>query len=477
MQKQKIFKKILAVTLIVTILFGYGCRKKESNKDKRETQKITLQVWNVFDDAEVYEPLFAEFKSRYIGLQIEYRKFNDPIEYLDLLLNEMAEGEGPDVFFIHNSWIPKHYKKIIPADISFLPAAGFKETFVSVAADDCVLREIQGDGEQAQVIERVYCMPIYIDNLALYYNKEHFEEALPETGKPAETWEQIKDQVFKLTKQDNSFEKFARCGIALGRSDNIARAYDILQLLILQSKANIYTEDGSKAIFASQQGVSPTGQAYFPGREILELYTGFSNPNNKEYNWNKFISNPKSLEKEITPFVKGKVSMVLGYSYLYDTIADQIELESKKGAKVISTKDIAVAQIPQIFDPQAGESKITLASYFAPTVARTSQNAKIAWELISFMNTKENQKYYNETTKRPTSRRDLLDEQTGDPIYGTFVKQIGFSKSFKVADNQKYEEIFLDAIDSVVENRKRSIDAIKDAEDAINQILETRRVF
>ena len=33
-----------------------------------------------------------------------------------------------------------------------------------------------------------------------------------------------------------------------------------------------------------------------------------------------------------------------------------------------------------------------------------------------------------------------------DPIYGIFAAQIGYAKSFKVADSMKYEKIFLDAI-------------------------------
>jgi len=464
---RKINIKSFLLILIVFILIVSGCRNKDEDRAQNQQSQITttLQVWNVFDESSIFDPLFAEFKSKHVGLQIEYRKFENPAEYLDLIINEMAEGEGPDIFFIHNSWVQEHFKKILSADVAYIPADAFRETFVASANDDCILKGADG-------IDRVYCMPMYVDDLAMYYNKEHFEEVLPEEGKPARTWAEVENQVYKLTKEDNSFERFARSGIAMGRADNISRAYDILQMLMLQADTKFYNETDTSAVFASQQGVSSSGQAYYPARTAFEIYTNFAIPNNKQYSWNRYIANPVSEEKEIIPFVTGKVSMIAGYSYLYNELLNQIDMQGKKGLKTINANDIEVALMPQVFDPLKGETQVTLASFFAPTVSRTSKNAELAWQLISFLTTKENQQYYNEKTHRPSSRRDLVETQSAYPVYGIFSKQLGFAKSLKIFDSEGYEEIFLKAVTAITENGVKVAEALKEAEASINEVLK-----
>ncbi|KKP38550.1 MAG: ABC-type sugar transport system, periplasmic component [Candidatus Peregrinibacteria bacterium GW2011_GWF2_33_10] len=457
------FILILALVILLAIV-SVSCKKTATTQTQ---PNITLQVWNVFDDSKVFDPIFAEFKAKYKGLKIEYRKFEDPQKYMDLIVNEMAEGEGPDIFFLQNSSLKNNYKKLTPADSNAVSLDAFKQTFVGVAANDCLLSGDDG-------VTRLYCMPLYIDNLALYYNKAHFEEILPSDNGPAQTWSQIEDQVYKLTKEDNSFERFARTGLAFGRADNIARAYDILEMLLLQGATKFYAEGGAQAVFATQQGVTSMGQAYFPGRDALDLYTSFGIQSNKQYSWNKYMANPNSAEKEMIPFVNGKVSMIVGYSYLYNDLLDQIELQSKKGLKTINKKDIVVTAIPQVFDPSKGEGQVTLANYFAPVVSRTTQYPQLAWDLIGFLSTKDSQTQYNKETRKPSARRDLIDSQSTDPIYGVFSKQIGYSKTFDVTDEARYQEIFLKAISSVVDNSLKPLDAMLEAQNQINDILKNK---
>src|SRR3989339_1384160 len=93
------FILILALVILLAIV-SVSCKKTATTQTQ---PNITLQVWNVFDDSKVFDPIFAEFKAKYKGLKIEYRKFEDPQKYMDLIVNEMAEGEGPDIFFLQNS--------------------------------------------------------------------------------------------------------------------------------------------------------------------------------------------------------------------------------------------------------------------------------------------------------------------------------------------------------------------------------------
>jgi ABC-type glycerol-3-phosphate transport system substrate-binding protein len=449
-------KKSLSLLLLFILISSlFGCRLKGTTEETPEN--IELVFYGLYDDSEIYDPIIKEFENKNTNVTITYKQFTDVNEYEQLIVNELAEGKGPDIFSIHNTWLAKHQNKIIPAPDT-ISAADFRDVFVSVCADD-LIRVDSTDNT-----EKVYALPLFVDSLALYYNKKMYEDVIPERGKPPTTWEELKDDVYKLTKADDSFEKFQTAGIAMGRSDNILRANDIFYMLMLQNGVQFYNDDYSSAIFANSQDKK------YLASEALDLYTSFGIENNKNYSWNDTISDPSSSEKEIIPFVKGKVAMIIGYSYLYNEIKNQIDVIGKK-ENAISSSDVKIASIPQIFDPKKdSSSKAAYADYFAETVSRNSKNPDIAWEFLDFLVSKENAKYYHEKTNRPTARRDLIDEQKQEPNYGIFASQSGFAKSYLIYDDQKYSSIFSDAISSVITGSK-SDDSLKKAQTKVNDIL------
>jgi ABC-type glycerol-3-phosphate transport system substrate-binding protein len=314
-------------------------------------------------------------------------------------------------------------------------------------------------------------VPLTVDTLALYYNKASYDDSVPARGKPAATWEELKDDVFKLTKKDNSFERFEVAGMAMGRSDNIARAVDILYLLMLQYGTKFYNDNISSASFAAQTSSTATGVSLNPATEALTLYTGFSLPANKNYSWNSYLADSNSAVKEMETFSKGKVAMIFGYSYLYDQILSDIKELQLKGINTIDIKNIRIAEVPQVIDSKTStEKRVAYANYYAETVSRTSQNPQEAWDFINYISSKQNLAFYNEKTHRPTSRRDMIDDQVKDPIYGVFAQQIGYAESLPIYDDGRYFEIFSKAIDSVLKTVSAT-DAIRTAESEINIML------
>ncbi|MEK7126633.1 MAG: extracellular solute-binding protein, partial [Patescibacteria group bacterium] len=292
-------------------------------------------------------------------------------------------------------------------------------------------------------LEQVYALPMTVDTLALYYNKAHYEDRIPTRGKPAKTWEGIKEDVALLTKTDNSFERFEVAGIAMGRGDNISRAVDTLYLLFLQFGAQFYNDNFSEASFAAQQG----GIAEYPGMEALKLYSSFADLNEKHYSWNEFIVDDDSSEKELDAFAKGKVSMIVGFSYTYDEILKQINALKEKGIDTIDENDIKIAYMPQLYDPDVStEKRVTYASYFAETVSRNSQHPEVAWDFLIELTKKENLEYYFDKLHKPTSRRDMIETQKQHPIYGVFASQIGFAESFPILDYYLYKDLFITVI-------------------------------
>lgn len=466
--KRKTLAACLLGTLALTLLSG--CLKKPTAPSNEETtERIELIYYRLFDDADIFEPLIREYESTHPHVTISYRKFTDPEEYIDLIINELAEGEGPDLFSMNNTWFTQHRKKLNPAPTDVVSKEDFESTFVEVASQDLILQDDDGT-------PRIYGIPLYVDTLALYYNEDHFEDAVPSRGKPASTWAELQEDVFKLTKADNSFERFEVSGIAMGRADNILRAVDILYLLMIQFGSIFYDTTYSEATFADAQGASANG-LYFPAAKALELFTSFSLPSSKYYSWNAYLADGKSQEKEIETFAKGKVSMIIGYSYAYQQILDEIEELKNSGERTIAPATIKVAQIPQVENPDTStEKRNTYANYFAETVSRNSKHSREAWEFLTYLANRENLQHYHEETHRPTSRRDLIEEQSDEAIYGTFVSQIGFAESFPMANAEAYAAIFEGVIEAVLSTEDPQ-KAMKAAQDAVNAILPEEGLF
>ncbi len=430
---------VLTALLLFSTILSSGClRRKDTERVSTQAEAVTLTFYGLFDNEELYAPFIQSYESEHRNVNIVYKKFTDPQEYLDLIVNELAEGEGPDIFMMHNTWFSGHYKKLTAAPATIVTPDVFRSLFVDASADDLIIPDENG-------VEKIYGLPLYIDTLALYYNDDHLEEAIPSRGNPASTWDGIKEDVVLLNREDQSFERFERTGIALGRSDNILRAFDILLMMMLQYKVDFYNEDLTEVTFASDSGALGA----------LELFTSFGLPSQKNYCWNKFLADPESSEKELTTFATGKVSMIMGYSYTYEDIVNEINALKVQQVDTIDLNSIKIQETPQVFDPETTtETREAYASYFVPVVSRTSEHSEEAWEFLSGLVSEENLTYYNEKTHRPSALRSLIQEQEADPIYGVFATQVGYAEGIPMPDPEGYEELFIGAIDQILETAR-----------------------
>ncbi|MBN2306784.1 extracellular solute-binding protein [Candidatus Peregrinibacteria bacterium] len=474
--------RILAVLLVLmTPLFLSACKKKcpkpsenipgtsEYREDCPYEEATTstsglkeLDLWVVYDNTDAFREQVQAFQSNFSGLVVRTKKFTNLEEYEDLVINEIAEGEGPDVFMVHNSWMPKHYKKLYPLPLDqpiVMNAELFRQTFFQAAADDLIIDE------------QVYGMPLAIDNLAIFYNKQHFKDLIATSDKPGALWEEIQEQVTTLTKRNNSPERFALAGIALGRADNISSAVDILYALMLEFGVQFYDEEEERAIFATGGGI--TGDN--PGVAALELFTSYGLPSYRNYSWNEYITGFAPDEHEINPFVRGKVSMIIGYPYLYSEIEAGIQEQQKSGGQHIDLEDVGIASFPQLVSGAEATSRHTYASYFPLVVARTTDMPAEAWSLVQFLTSADALQTYHKITNRPTSRKDMVSEQQTEPLFGTFAFQAPFAKSFKIFDDSAYRKVFSDAIQEVIDNVATAQQALNTAQQKITCIVQKEK--
>jgi len=426
--KLKIVYAGLLIILATLVVFLFITQKKEPPK------KASLEFWGVYDDSSVWQPLIDKFNREHRNIKIVYRKklFED---YQEELLNLMAAGRGPDIFYLKNTWLPLYQDKIQPLPLKMTNLKEYQDTFVDVVFDDFVLNE------------RIYAFPLSVDTLALYYNKDIFNSV--GISQPPQTWEEFVEDVKKITQLDEQ-GNIIRSGAAIGTAYNINRSVDILSLLMLQSGAKMVDLENNQAVFHEKTTVN--NKTFSPGEKALEFYTNFANPLKPVYTWNN------EMHYSIDAFYEEKTAMMFNYAYHLPTI--------KAKAPHLN---FGIAPMPQI---KNAPTKINYANYWGLTVSKNSPYPEEAWQFIYWLSQKENYQLYLELTHKPTARRDLIAWQKNDLDLNIFAEQTLTARSWYQKDAIAIENIFAEMIDNVITKGIDPTEAIKKAANQITLIMK-----
>ena len=404
-------------------------QEAESTEPVPVPEEITLTYFGLWDDKDILEPFIESFKKDHPQIIIEYKKLSWD-DYEDQFIDNISSDDLPDIFVIRGDSLAKYEDYISSCPDSVMSSDDFKNTFVEVAYNDLVSED------------QIYGIPLSVDSLALYYNKDLFEEA--ELDLPPETWDEVKDYSQELTEKDED-GTITQAGIALGTSKNIGWPSDILQAMMLQKEISMVDRE-KNAIFNLCS--SKLDEVSCPGAETLELYTSFIDPESEWQSWDNDLSRNTEM------FVQGKLAMMINYSFQVSQIKSQNP-----------DLDFAVAPLPRV---EKGKN-ITYARYWVLAVSKKSEHPEQAWDFIKFLSSKENNKEYCANTSNPTSRLDLINEPQEDPILGVFIQQALSSKSWYKKDAYKVEDIFGEAINKVVEEGLTPLKAIDEAAEEINE--------
>ncbi len=417
------FAKITAVVLSI-IFLSAGCGGGGSSST--QSGQVVLNIWMPFEDSQNLEPLFEAYRQKYPNVQIVYTKKN--IEnYQQDLLDALASGNGPDIFSIHNDWLPQYQDKITPAPDKTFTLREYKDTFVDVLANDFI-----NDN-------KIYGTALSVDSLGLYYNKDLLGTAGIAT--PPKTWSELATQVQKIKRSDGK-GYFTRSGVAMGTNTNVNRAVDILYLSMLQQRAGDFSADRTQAVFG--QSVSKNNNYTNPGAAALDFYTSFANPASPNYNWNM------RSDYSVDAFANGRAAFLYSYSYMRSTLL-------QKNPNL----NFAVASVPQ---PDLEQTTINFANYWGVVVSKQSKNQTAAWNFLKIITSRDSLDKYYAANKQPSSRKDLIELQIQDPDIGVFANANLTAKSFYKPDQQKLDDIFGKMIDNVILNGLSIEDSLAQAQ-------------
>ena len=412
--------------------------------------KVELVMWTVFDQRNIHDDLILEFRKKFPAtyISVETKSFQN---YEKELIDAMAAGQGPDIMMIHHTWLPKFKDKIIsmvdelPQD-SPLPQGlatlrNYQDSYVDVVQADFV-----DEG-------RVWAIPMYVDTLGLYYNKDLFHTA--GIAEAPETWDEFMDDV-ELLREKNVQDDIIKAGAAIGTAENVNRSTDILGLLMLQTGANMVSDDRTKATF--DDSVGGDRDIINPGQEALRFYTDFANPLMSSYTWNQ------RMDYSIDMFYEGTVAMMMNYSYHIPTIRSKAPY-----------LNFEVAKMPQI---KEAEFDVNYANYMGLAITKKCMNSENAikcyraWDYLLWFSQKEITQKYLEAARRPTPRKDLIEWQKTDVDLGVFAEQALSARSWYQVDSLSIESIFKDMIELVVEGQMSIPDAVSRAAAQVTVLMQ-----
>ncbi len=404
-KQQKILFGVVAIIVFFIVLVVLGIipgLKKTTVGPNGSSSEVELEFWGI-DKSEAFQNLINNYQTANAGIKINYVQVN-PDNYEEKLINALASRRGPDILMIKHSWLPKHFEKFYPIPTSSLSVKELKEAFVDVVADDMVYQQ------------KIWGLPLWIDTLALYYNKDIFNSA--GIALPPATWQEFQNISRSLTEKNISGE-IQRAGAAVGTSSNIDNSADILSLLMLQTGSTITNANGI-GMFNDDLG-----------KQAVTFYTSFANPASLYYCWNN------SLPESFSTFSQGKAAMVLGYN------SDKAEIEAKN-----PYLNYGIAPMPQSAkNPDAAKN---YADYWALTVSATSENPISAWSFVFYLvNSQQAKEYLTATQKAPASRV-LIKEMEKNEDIGVFAKQSLSAKTWLQNDPEHNSAVLKNMVESIV---------------------------
>lgn len=454
---------ILIIILLILTTSGFGCKiTLFPNKEYQEaTKPINLNWWGVWETNDDVAELINGFQAIHPTIKINYRKLRFE-DYEQELLEAFAEDRGPDLFSLPTTWLNKYQTKILPEPASItLPYQELKGTIkkelITTVKKEATLTFNQLNEKFVDVVAKdvvinkeIYGLPLNLDTLVLYYNRDLFNNFGIAT--PPKNWTEFAEATKKLT-LINQENEIVQAGAAIGTAKNIPRAIDILSILMMQNGSQMTNETGQ--IIFNQIPLNSPDPLYNPGVEALKFYTDYANPSKVVYTWNN--DQPDALEA----FTSGKTAMFFGYSYHYPMI------------KNLAPKlNFSLTNLPQI---ENSSTAYNFANYWVVTTAKKSAYPDAAWGFINYAIQSDVNQQFLEKTQRPTAQRDLIEIQLANeqlPHLKIFASQILTAKSwYHGREPLLAEKYFGEMIDNVVSGTKTPLEAINLAVQQINTTL------
>ncbi|MBI4029542.1 MAG: extracellular solute-binding protein [Candidatus Blackburnbacteria bacterium] len=417
------------VGLILVLTSAWGVKYLLSRQNASKNAPIEITWWGTTLESAAVAPMLEEYEKKN-NVKVVYAK-QDAQDYRDRLKSSLEKDKGPDIYEIHNTWVPMFVTDLAPLPTTIIAPDVYKNTFYPVVSRDLALGSTFAG------------IPLNFDGLALLTNNAMFDE---KQALPPKDWNELTTLSRAFVIRDEN-KRITRAGVALGTTENVNYWEDVLSLMLLQSKIDPNNPDTTAAI------------------DVLNTFLNFGS---EAGSWDN------SLPNSLTAFSRGQVAMYIA--------------PASEAFRVVETNPslaFKVSPVPQLPKLNNNLRDINFASYKVESVSNKSKHQKEAWEFLNLITSasvlpvlQTNQKAAGGEVFLP-SRADLAGNYANDPILGTYSQEAASAYSSYLSSNtndgpsggnSRFSSIYKTALEAV-KKRQTPENIFKDLTYGISQIL------
>ncbi len=400
-------------------------------KGSSATQAV-VTVWGTLPAGEMNSilansPVFIQDSS----LTIRYTE-KKASTITDDFTEALAQGNGPDVIILPQDTLWQSRNKLAQIPYNSISEGDFMDAFVE-------------GGEVFLSPTGIYALPLLVDPLVLYYNRDLLSTA--GIAKPLAYWDEVYAATTNLTRRDAA-GNIVQSTISLGETKNILNAKDIISLLLIQAGSSITELSGTSLRSTLAQSfnlpVSPAISAF-------DFYTQFANPSKSFYSWNR------SLPEAQSAFAAGESAYYVGF-------ASELPIIRSKSP----TRNFSVASVPQ---SRVGSASATYGTFYAAAISRGTKNMTAALAALVKLSSKDAAEALSGAFALPPARRDLLSVKQTDSTGPVFYASALQARAWLDPNAAGTEKIFTNTIDAILSGRLRTNEAVNAAHSQIEDLI------
>lgn len=449
-------KRILSILLVLTMVLGLfvGCGNKDVNSDDQTDQEVAdkdnteaevtdsedsddkekeeVVLWYLWTgvEGENLEKIVDEFNNN----QDKYEVKGLSVPDVQKVTVAISSGEGPDITDDFSNNVASYAEKGImePLD-KYIKDSGYDTSdFVPAALETC------------QYNDETYALPIGMNLMMLFYNKQLFKEAGIE--EPPKTDEELLDCAIKLTKvnDDKSID-------VLGFPDFPFVYYVNPMSFALGGQ------------FASEDGktLTPNNEGTIRALDILVEYREKFGLDNVI----KFQSSGKYLDPT-DPFISGKQAMRIDGPWLGHNIKNVIKADVDYG--------VVPLPYPEGKPELEKSAEVSSSMFYIPV---TAKNKDGAWEFLSYICGGEGMKQFNLLNAGLPARLSLLEDSDFEALedfeaFADLAKSPNLKTFPSLPQQAEYQQIIGDQAELAASLEKSPKEAMDEAAEKAKKLLE-----
>ncbi|MEK7136512.1 MAG: extracellular solute-binding protein [Patescibacteria group bacterium] len=427
---------LLACGFVITIAVLMFSGVIPGFKSQSGVSRGTLVLWGTLPQVNMLNLISSFNKEEDQQYDLRYVQ-KSPATLEEEFVDALARNEGPDLILLPEHLLISQGDKLYPIPANRLPLRDFRDTYIEV-------------GEIYIMPEGIMALPLTIDPLVMYYNRDLYASA----GLPTvpSTWSGLIKNHSALTELGDR-GLVVKSGLAFGTANNIARAKDVLAMLILQAGSPIVIRNNTTGDYQSVLHISPkSNSAGSPAGAALDFFTSFANPQTITYSWNE------SMPVESTAFAAGKLAHYFGYA----SEADDIR-------QMNPNLNFDIAVVPQ--RDNVGR-KLTLGRLTGIAIVINTRSLDGAYAAALKLASSAYTRDIALIAKVPSARRDLLAEPTNDLYGDVFYKSAIMSTTWLDPNEKGTKAVFDEMIRQKNIGRTQTSAIINEANQKIDLLIK-----